>query len=121
MSYHTRSARGFRRIGFGMTEADAAAAARGDVAAPMTLAPAARAALIAEAARLRTRRNWELGSVLVSGAAGVTSLALFASGRYMAGYALAATSALIGGVITILRISSEYDQQILDLERAETP
>jgi hypothetical protein len=74
--------------------------------------------LEADLRRLRSRRNLDLISLGVSGIAGVASLGLFASGRYAAGYTLAAVSAVVGGVVTLIRISTDYDQQAQDLRRA---
>jgi multisubunit Na+/H+ antiporter MnhB subunit len=68
--------------------------------------------------RLRSRRAWDVTSLLVSGGVGVVSLGLFASGRYSAGYALAALSAIVGGTITLIRLSNDYDQQLEELRAA---
>lgn len=68
-----------------------------------------------ELRRLREQRNWDVASLLISGGVGVVSLGLFASGRYTAGYTLAAVSAIVGGAVTLLRISSTYQRQVEDL------
>jgi uncharacterized protein YaiE (UPF0345 family) len=75
--------------------------------------------LEADLRRLRSRRNLDLISLGVSGLAGVASLGLFASGRYSAGYALAALSAVVGGAITLVRISTDYDRQVEELRAAQ--
>ncbi len=69
--------------------------------------------------RLRSQRSWDVASLLVSGGVGVVSLGLFASGRYSAGYALAALSAIVGGAITLVRISTDYDRQVEELRAAQ--
>lgn len=69
--------------------------------------------------RLRSQRSWDVASLLVSGGVGIVSLGLFASGRYSAGYALAALSAVVGGAITLVRISTDYDRQVEELRAAQ--
>jgi hypothetical protein len=68
-----------------------------------------------ELRRLREQRNWDVASLLISGGVGVVSLGLFASGRYAAGYTLAAASAIVGAGVTLLRITSTYQRQVEDL------
>ena len=70
-------------------------------------------------AALRRRRNLEIATVLGSGAVGVASLVAFARGRFVLGYTLAAGSALVSALVTILRVSSEYDRQVAAVKATE--
>lgn len=70
-------------------------------------------------AALRRRRNLEIMTVLGSGAVGVASLIAFARGRFVLGYSLAAGSALVSALVTILRVSSEYDRQVAAISAPE--